>query len=372
VSRTSASRARPGGSRVGPGRIPGGSQADPGWSQDLLSWFAREQRALPWRVPTRGGASQQRRSLIELRDPYRVWVSEIMLQQTRVATVLRYYEPFVARFPDVGALAAAHEDDLMKAWEGLGYYRRARLLQRGARHVVEHGFPKDRDGWAEVPGVGRYTAGAIASLAIGEAVPAVDGNVLRIFSRQTCYKNDIAAPAAKRAAEAWVLVGQPRGAPGAFNEALMELGATVCTPTAPRCDACPVRASCTGREVAADLPRKAAKRAPKEMRVALAIVRRGERFLVEKREAGLLAGTWGFPWVEGGASDLAAHVQRIVGATARVGGVVATGDHVFTHRRWSMRAFDVSTRGKKGEWRDLDEIALGSAHRKILRRLVER
>lgn len=324
----------------------------------LLPWFAREARELPWRE--------------EPRDPYRVWVSEVMLQQTRVETVLRYFLPFLAKFPDVAALAAAPEDRLMKSWEGLGYYRRARLLQKGARHVLAHGMPVTRDAWLQVPGVGPYTAGAIASLCHGERVPAIDGNVLRVFSRVVCYQQDIMTPAARRAAEAWVLAHQPRGTAGPFNEALMELGATVCTPKSPACHACPVAGSCQGRPLAGSLPRKASKGAPREVEVALAIVWDGSKLLLEKREKGLLAGTWGLPWVEGGREELAAHVAHLVGADVQVAPDVTTSaSHAFTHRRWSMRAYDVTTRGVGGSWMRPEEVALGSAHRKVLRALLK-
>lgn len=320
--------------------------------KELLEWSAKHQRALPWRI--------------EPREPYRVWVSEIMLQQTRVTTVLRYYERFLDRFPDIHALARADEDDVMKAWEGLGYYRRARLLHQGAKYVAQHGFPKTRDAWLEVPGVGIYTAGAIASLAYSEAVSAIDGNVLRIFSRMTRFEDDISTREARRAAETWVALNQPRRAAGAFNEALMELGATVCTPRAPRCGECPIHAGCKGEAIAARLPVIGGKRPPRDMAVALAVARRGEKLLVEKRTTGLLAGTWGLPWVEGSADELAAHVRTLVGDDAKLGEVIATGEHAFTHRRWTMRAFEVRTRGRGGEWRRASDIALSSAHRKIL------
>lgn len=327
---------------------------------DLLAWFARARRDLPWRA--------------EPRDPYRVWVSEVMLQQTRVETVLRYFGPFLVRFPDVRAIAEAPEDALMKAWEGLGYYRRARLLQRGARYVAERGMPTTRDGWLDVPGVGSYTAGAIASLAFGEPAPAVDGNVLRVWSRATGSDDDIMLPSTRRAAEAWVLAHQPQGAAGPFNEALMELGATVCAPRAPACGACPLARGCAARRMGLQdaLPVKARKADAREMRVSLAVARRGGALLLEKRETGLLAGTWGLPWVEGGPEALAAHVERLVGAPVRVARrPAARGAHVFTHRRWTMDAYVVETSGGEGDWLEPERVALGSAHRKILRLLVE-
>jgi A/G-specific adenine glycosylase len=294
-----------------------------------------------------------------------------MLQQTRVETVLRYYAPFLDRFPTVEALAASSEDEVMKAWEGLGYYRRARLLRMGAEHLAVHGLPNTRLAWSRVPGVGAYTAGAIASLCYGEPVAAVDGNVLRVFSRLAPFEHDITTQKAKRTAEAWVLSNQPRDLAGPFNEAIMELGATVCTPSKHQCDACPVRSACSsrGRE---DLPRKLAKPEPREVEVALAVCWRGGRLLLEKRETGLLAGTWGLPWVEGGCDALAAHVEHLVGTDVQVvPDMLTSTSHAFTHRRWRMRAYRVTTRGRGGEWRDPCEVALGSAHRKVLAKLED-
>ena len=329
----------------------------------LDAWFEREQRALPWRSPTR--------------DPYAVWVSEVMLQQTRVETVLRYYEPFLARFPDVRALAEADEDALMKAWEGLGYYRRARLLQQGARAVVErHGgaLPANAASLAELPGFGPYTVGAVGSLAFGLPLPAVDGNVLRVVARVLALEQDVGTPAARKLVERWVREHQPPARAGAFNEALMELGARVCTPTSPRCDACPLGRACVARArgTVAQYPVKRAKPQPRPVRVAMALARRGDTLLLEKREQGLLAGTWGLPYVEVAEGDdarekLAAHVARLVGAPTRVAAAPSRrARHVFTHRHWTMEAYDVVTSGVEGEWRRPDAVALATAHRKLL------
>lgn len=329
----------------------------------LLAWFEGAARPLPWRTARR--------------DPYRTWVSEVMLQQTRVETVLRYYERFLRGFPDVASLAAAPEDRLMKAWEGMGYYRRARLLQAGARAVVErHGgrIPASHEALLDLPGFGPYTAGAVGSLAFGLPVPAVDGNVLRVASRLLAMEDDVSLPATRRKVEAWVMAHQPREAPGAFNEALMELGATVCAPVAPRCGACPLSRVCEARRLGVQeaLPVKKAKAAAPTVRVAMALVRRGDAMLLEKREAGLLAGTWGLPWVEVAEGEdarerLARHVASLSGGAASVGRrPVKRGRHVFTHRRWDIEAYDVRTDGQKGEWRAPGEVALGSAHRRML------
>ena len=329
----------------------------------LLAWFGHAARPLPWRAA--------------VRDPYRTWVSEVMLQQTRVDTVLRYYGRFLREFPDVATLAAAPEDRLMKAWEGMGYYRRARLLQQGAKAVVErHGgvLPGTHAALLDLPGFGPYTAGAVGSLAFGLPVPAVDGNVLRVASRLLALEDDVGLPATRRKVEAWVLAHQPRDAPGPFNEALMELGATVCTPAAPRCDACPLARGCEARRlgIQAVLPVKKAKAASPTVRVAMALARRGDALLLEKRESGLLAGTWGLPWVEVREGEdaralLRAHVAALAGARAEVGPEpVRRGRHVFTHRRWEMEAYEVRTSGEKGEWRAPESVALGSAHRRML------
>ncbi len=251
----------------------------------LLAFFDRSARDLPWR---RTG------------DPYAIWVSEIMLQQTRVETVIPYYRDWLRRFPTVEALAEADESEVLKAWEGLGYYRRARNLHRGARVVRERfqgRLPGDSAALREIPGIGPYTAGAVASIAFGEAAPAVDGNVRRVLSRLF----DLPAPSDTELRQlAGALVDPDR--PGDFNQALMELGATVCTPRAPECGACPVASSCLalGRGTVAERP-PARKRAPVPREVhAVAVLVSGPadalRLLVRQRPAeGLLAGLWEFP-----------------------------------------------------------------------------
>jgi A/G-specific adenine glycosylase len=329
----------------------------------LLAWFRAHKRDLPWRE--------------EPRDPYRVWVSEVMLQQTRVETVLRYHAPFLARFPHVRALAEAPEDAVMKAWEGLGYYRRARLLQAGARAVVaEHGgvIPRDLPSLLALPGMGPYTAGAVASLAFGIPTPAVDGNVLRVASRMLALEDDIMQPATRRRVEAWVMERQPRDAAGAFNEALMELGATVCAPKSPRCDACPVADGCAARAMGRQerYPIKAPKAEARVVRVAMAIARRGDALLLEKRETGLLAGTWGLPYVEVAAGDdpraaLAREVARITAGTPTISKAEpARARHVFTHRVWEMEGYEVEASGAAGAWRSPDEVSIATAHRRLL------
>ncbi|HEX6849832.1 MAG TPA: A/G-specific adenine glycosylase [Candidatus Polarisedimenticolaceae bacterium] len=247
----------------------------------LLRWYRRHRRDLPWR---------------RTRDPYAIWVSEVMLQQTQVATVLPFYVRFLERFPDVAALAAATEEQVLAAWSGLGYYRRARLLRQGARRVVsEHGgsIPDTVEGLLAIPGIGRYTAGAIASVAFARAAPIVDGNVKRVFARWLAEP----APAPRRL---WALAAEiaPGADPGDLNQALMELGATVCTPRTPRCGACPVSRTCAGRAAGAPerFPAPAAARPIRPVAAAVAlIVRRGRVLLERRRPEGPLRGAWDLP-----------------------------------------------------------------------------
>src|SRR5437773_1381114 len=198
----------------------------------LLAWYDRQQRRLPWRGS---------------RDPYRIWVSETMLQQTQVETVLPYYERFLARFPNVEALANAKLDDVLKAWEGLGYYARARNMHKGAQYVVEMNggeLPGDVDSLRKIPGIGRYTAGAIASIAFGQDEPALDGNIRRVIARVCAVREDVHAPAVQEQLWSYAREVLPHGQAGDFNQALMDLGATICVARRPRCLLCPISAEC--------------------------------------------------------------------------------------------------------------------------------
>ena len=247
----------------------------------LLDHYDRAARDLPWRKDT---------------DPYRVMVSEFMLQQTRVETVKGYYGPWLERFPTVTALAEADEGEVLKAWEGLGYYRRARNLHGAARVVRERfggSVPGEYRELLELPGVGAYTAGAVASIAFGRPVPAVDGNVRRVFSR--LFDRADPKPAWLRE-EAAALVDPER--PGDWNQALMELGATVCTPKGPRCEACPVEPWCAARAAGtvSERPAPAMKRVVPAATIVLSVIHREDQVLLERRaEGGLLGGRWAFP-----------------------------------------------------------------------------
>lgn len=288
----------------------------------LLAWYEENKRPLPWRdEPT----------------PYHVWVSEIMLQQTRVAAVLDYYRRFLARFPTVADLAGADEDALMKCWQGLGYYSRARNLRRAAQVIMaEHGgvFPGDYAAIRALPGVGDYTAGAISSIAFGLPYPAVDGNVLRVVSRLTADSRDVSLPATRREVTAALAAVMPVKAPGAFNQALMELGATVCLPNgAPLCQVCPAQDFCLARRegLTSQLPVKAPKKPRRvEERQVYLLFHQGRVALRQRPQKGLLAGLWEFPNVlEGEALPLALPQPEFAG----------TGRHIFTHIEWHMTAY---------------------------------
>jgi len=277
-----------------------GGAAGGGIAPALLHWYDRHARDLPWRI----GPAARRRG--ERPDPYRVWLSEVMLQQTTVAAVQGYYRRFTDRWPDVAALAAAEDAEVMAEWAGLGYYARARNLLKCARAVVaDHGgrFPETADGLRTLPGIGPYTAAAVAAIAFDEAATVVDGNVERVVARLHAVETPL--PAAKPDLTRLAAALTPTRRPGCFAQAMMDLGATVCTPKSPACGICPLIHACRARTegIAADLPRKAPK-AAKPVRQGIAYVaRRADgAWLVETRpETGLLGGMLGFPttdWAE--------------------------------------------------------------------------
>jgi A/G-specific adenine glycosylase len=315
----------------------------------LLDFFDGRRRQLPWR---------------RNRDPYRVWVSEIMLQQTQVATVIPYYERWLRRFPDVAHLAEADEAAVLKAWEGLGYYTRARNLHRAARVVRERHrgrLPGDPEALRGLPGIGDYTAGAIASIAFGAAVPAVDANARRVLARLLDLPRP--SPAALRA-EAARLVDPDR--PGDFNQAVMELGALVCTPRSPRCDACPLAVHCLARRRGTQALRPEPRRRPPvptyDVGTAIIVAPDGRLLLRRRASRGLLAGLWEFPGdiaAEGESPEAAARraahdalarasgdghgaiTASADGHSARLPGTVplAYVEHAYSHRRHRHHAF---------------------------------
>jgi A/G-specific adenine glycosylase len=306
-------------------------------TRDLQAWYQQDHRDLPW---------------LRTRDPYAIWVSEIMLQQTQVATVIPYFERFMARYPTPAALAAADEHDVLKHWEGVGYYSRARHLQAGARMVQEHHggvVPRTWDEVRRLPGVGDYTAGAILSIAFDEPVPAVDGNVIRVLSRIYLVTDDVAKPATKKHIERLTRELLVDADPATLNQALMELGARICTPTKPRCESCPVNAHCRAfaAGVAAQLPYKPKKQAVKALTLATAIVEHGERFLLVQRPTeGVWGGLWALPSVElepeRGADaqrEALAAMLRAMGVEALVGEQVQAHKHALTHRALAIPVY---------------------------------
>ena len=302
--------------------------------QPLLGWYEKNKRDLPWRRDA---------------SPYRVWVSEIMLQQTRVETVKPYFERFVRELPDVRALAECQEGKLLKLWEGLGYYCRVRNMQKAAAILVrDYGgeFPQDYEKLLELPGIGRYTAGAVASIAFGSPVPAVDGNVLRVLMRFADDSSDIASQVVKRRAEAVIQAAMPEENPGEFNQALMELGALVCLPNGGAvCGACPWKEMCLGRKNGhADvLPvKKKTKSRRSENRTVFLIFDGGAAALHRRPERGLLAGLYEFPNVEGFLSEEEA-LEEVRGLGLMPLRIQRLPDavHIFTHVEWHMRGYRI-------------------------------
>jgi len=340
----------------------------------LPRWFAQHARRLPWR---------------ENRTPYRVWVAEVLLQQTRVSAVGPYYRRFLRRFPNVRALAAAPPDDVLKAWEGLGYYSRARNLHKAARAVVaERGgrLPDTAEELRRLPGIGRYTAGAIASIAFGRDEPVVDGNVIRVLCRLFGIAEDPRAAATRE--KLWQLAAAllPPGEAANFNEALMDLGATVCTPDSPRCGACPAASVCRAREHGQQhrLPRRRRKPAVPHHTIVCGIISDGRgRVLIDQRPAeGLLGGLWELPGgkVEPGeslAEALRREVQEEVGLEVEIGEEVTVIRHAYSHFRITMHAFCCRRTagrararvGPRVRWvrpADLGQYAMPRANRKLL------
>ena len=303
----------------------------------LLDWFYQNKRILPFRTDP---------------SPYHVWVSEIMLQQTRVSAALPYYERFLAALPDIPALAACEEEKLHKLWEGLGYYSRVRNLQKAAKIVcAQYGgqLPADYDALRELPGIGDYTAGAIASISFGLPVPAVDGNVLRVFARLYDDARLITDPAVKKAFTARVMEHQPPEQAGDYNQALMELGALVCVPNgAPLCAACPLHGLCKARAAgtAPTLPRKAAPKARKVAPVTVVLVESGGNFLIRQRpEKGLLAGLWEpLLWEEEALTPGELHEKlTAMGLVCEADAIapLPAAKHIFSHIEWRMTQYAV-------------------------------
>lgn len=322
------------------------------FTQTILSWYDQGHRDLPWR---------------RTQDPYRIWISEIMLQQTRAETVVSYYERFLARYPTVQDLASAPEEELLKAWEGLGYYSRARSLQKAAKEIVaRYGgqLPADLEKLRALPGIGDYTAGAIASIAFGIPAAAVDGNVERVLCRWDAIKDEVGTPTVRRqiAARAQALV--PPDRPGAFANAMMEMGATMCTPKNPKCLLCPVREGCMGfaQGIAQELPRKAKKKAQRVENRAVLLVFCDNRVLIVKRQEKLLGGLFVFPDIleESDPARLCRALEAL-GIRAAYDEKLGHARHVFTHLIWEMDVHavvaDEMTQVPGGQWVSRQELA---------------
>ena len=309
---------------------------NPEIARRLLEWYARHARPLPWRM--------------QHPDPYAVWVSESMLQQTRVETVISYYERWMARFPTLAALAAASEQDVLQVWEGLGYYSRARNLQRATRQVMadfDGHLPASRAALEKLPGIGRYTAGAIASIAFGQDEPALDGNIRRVYAR--LFNIEIPARSPEGEKRLWSLAAEhlPPGRAGDFNQALMDLGATVCTPRNPSCLLCPLGELCQARAlgVQEERPILTARAPIPHYTVTAAVLHRNGSVLIARRPSrGLLGGLWEFPGgkLEPGESlqqGLAREIHEELGTKIEVGQPVGVYQHAFTHFRITLHAF---------------------------------
>lgn len=336
----------------------------------LLTWYDKNKRDLPWR---------------KTKDPYAVWVSEIMLQQTRVTAVLPYYERWMRELPDVFALATVDEERLMKLWQGLGYYSRARNLQKAAKMIVaEYGgrFPETYDELLKLHGVGEYTAAAVASIAFGEKVSAVDGNLLRVAARTENIRENVLDATTKKTIRALLENAMPEERPGEFNQAMMDLGATVCLPNGkPLCEACPLAPFCKAHElgVEQELPVRTKKTARRVEEMTVYLMVRDSKVALRKRSNdGLLAGLWEFPNVVG------FHGDDTAGAPIPQWNLTPldwkkkiTARHIFTHVEWRMTGYLLTVRGEGTNdllWVDRSELcdlAVPSAFKKYLAECID-
>jgi len=338
----------------------------------LLAWYRANGRSLPWRGSLRT-------------DPYAVWVSEIMLQQTRVETVIPYFEKWMARFPMVNALAQASEQDVLNSWEGLGYYSRARNLHKAAQIVAEKfdgELPRDLDALRSLPGIGRYTVGAIASIAFGMDEPTLDGNLRRVFAR--LFDVTEAADSPKGEKILWGLAAQhlPKGQAGDYNQALMDLGATLCLPKNPRCLICPLLEMCKAREAGTQEQRpvlKPKKETPHVVHAAAVIIQDGKVLLAKRPSDGLLGGMWEFPNGQVVGDPARGLVQALkTGYSLKVQRKEALGviQHAYTHFKVTVYAFRAEAasipKNENLKWvrvDELDDYPMGKVDRQIAKKL---
>lgn len=344
----------------------------PGFQHDLLTWYQANKRDLPWRRD---------------QDPYKVWVSEVMLQQTKVDTVIPYFYRFIDKFPSVDDLADADPQDVLKAWEGLGYYSRVRNLQNAVREVVavyDGKVPENREDLGALKGVGPYTRGAILSIAYDQPEPAVDGNVMRVLSRVLRIEENIAEQRVKKIFEAYVRELISFEDPASFNQALMELGALICTPKSPACSNCPVQSYCMAYEagVQRDLPIKTKAKKQKRIPYAVLLIKnQNQEYLIEKRpDSGLLANLWQFPMVpldDVGQDGIEDWMRREYGFHVKLEEKMGELKHVFTHLIWQLDIYhaEVDEAGINNdqvifaEKRDLKTYPFPVSHLKMMKYL---
>jgi A/G-specific adenine glycosylase len=336
----------------------------------MLAWFRAQQRDLPWR---------------RSREPYRIWVAEVMLQQTRIAAVMPYYQRFLARFPTVQSLARAPEAEVLKLWSGLGYYSRARNLHRAAKIIVaQHNakFPRDLDAALELPGIGTYTAAAVLSIAYDVPLAVLDGNVTRVLARIKAIRGDLRAPKSWRALTATAQNFLASQAPGDWNQSLMELGEVVCTPQSPRCTECPVARHCRAyaQGLTGEIPAPRRKRAPVHMKIAAAILRdpRGRTLLVQDpgaHDTVLFSRMWQFPAIEvthHPKAELEAHLSKTLAIRKTSLEALPTARHGVTFRNITLLPFLATVdelpklpRTKILPLKNLSKLPISSATRKI-------
>ncbi|MBI5951092.1 MAG: A/G-specific adenine glycosylase [Chloroflexi bacterium] len=336
----------------------------------LLNWYHKYGRTLPWR---------------DHPDPYAVWVSEIMLQQTRVETVIPYFEKWMKLFPDAASLAAASEQEVLNVWEGLGYYSRARNLHKAAKVITEKfngQLPRDLTELCSLPGIGRYTVGAIASMAFGMDEPTLDGNLRRVFARLFDVDEFADSPTGEKIL--WELAAQnlPKGKAGDYNQALMDLGATVCLPKNPRCLLCPLMEICEARKNGTQESRpvmKPKKAVPHHVQVAAVICQRGRVLLAQRPPEGLLGGMWEFPngrVAENPAKELTKVIYSATSLRVRKGDELGVIQHAYTHFKVTVHAFRCEPvfipKSKNLKWvrlAELDDYPMGRVDRRIADKL---
>lgn len=340
------------------------------FQKKLLWWFEKNKRDLPWR---------------KTRDPYAIWISEMMLQQTQVSTVIPYYQSFLKLFPTVRHLARADLSDVLRVWEGLGYYSRARNLHQAAKIISNHFHGKIPDTLEDLlglPGIGRYTAGAILSIAFNKEAPILDGNVKRVLARAFAIPGD--PKEFKTEQQLWEISGAliPRGHASSFNQALMELGATVCTPKAPLCLICPLHDLCKARALGnpEGYPGRAARKKIPWVEAVSAVIQRNGTVLISRRPPkGLLGGLWEFPnWeIDNGKNlkrSLKTLLKKEMGVTAKVGDLVGAFQHTYSHFKITLHVYPCQILdGKgKGRWvsiRDLHLFPMSRLHRRIAEKI---